>query len=177
MERYRRNSLRDAGLFDLAAVYDYVPENMAKAAEEEGAAPCASYEELLDFPGLEGIVISTGAKFHAEQALAAAERGLHVFVEKPLCATPEEMHALLEAAQAHRRGHRRGPCGPQLAAAWRVTIQRLIDTGELGSHRRLRDHHRAQRRLLMKPDRVARRSGQEPRRHALPVRRPQPCMS
>jgi predicted dehydrogenase len=129
---HRRWTLRETGLFDLAAMYDYAPENLAKAAQEEGAAPCGSYEELLDFPGLEGIVISTGAKFHAEQALAAAEHGLHVFVEKPLCATPEEMHALLECEK--RTGVIFGVGHTDHSAqGLALTLKRLIDSGELGT--------------------------------------------
>ncbi len=128
---HRRHTMRATGLFDLVAVHDYVSENMAKAAEEESAASCETYEELLDFPGLEGIVISTGAKFHAEQAIAAAERGLHVFVEKPLCSTPEEMHALLEcqkrAGVVIGVGH-----GDHSASGVARTIKRLIESGELG---------------------------------------------
>jgi len=54
---------------------------------------------MLDAPDLEAVVISTGAKFHAEHVLAAMDRGLHVFVEKPLCSQPEEVRALLEAQQ------------------------------------------------------------------------------
>ncbi len=129
---HRRRTLRETGLFEMLAVYDYVPEHTAKAAAEENAAPCASYEELLDFPGLEGIVISTGAKFHAEQAIAAAERGLHVFVEKPLCSTPEELHALL-ACQKRTGvvigvGH-----SDHSSHALSRTIKRVIDSGELGT--------------------------------------------
>jgi predicted dehydrogenase len=128
----RRKTLRETGLFDLAAVYDYVPERLAEAASEQGAGACDSYEELLDFPGLEGIVISTGAKFHAAQVLAAAERGLHVFVEKPLCSTPEEMHALLECRQRTGVvigvGH-----SDHRADGLARTLKRLIDSGELGA--------------------------------------------
>jgi predicted dehydrogenase len=129
---HRRQTLRETGLFDLAAVYDYVPENMAKAAEEEGAVPCASYAELLEFPGLEGLVISTGAKFHAEMVLAAAERGLHVFVEKPLCSTPEEMHALLDCEK--RTGVVMGVGHADHSADGLArTLKRLINSGELGT--------------------------------------------
>ena len=129
---HRRHTMRATDLFDLAAVYDYVPENMAKAAAEENAAPCGSYEELLDFPGLEGIVISTGAKFHAEQAIAAAEHGLHVFVEKPLCSTPEELHALLECQKRTGVVIGVGHSDHSSSGVSR-TSKRLIDSGELGT--------------------------------------------
>ena len=56
--------------------------------EEAGAA--LSFEAMLDVPGLEAVVISTGVDSHAAFAIAAMRRGLHVFVEKPLCSTVEE---------------------------------------------------------------------------------------
>jgi predicted dehydrogenase len=129
---YRRARMRETGLFDLVAVFDKNLDTSQCAAAEEGATPCASYEELLNTPGLEAVVISTGAKFHAEQMLAAMEIGLHVFVEKPLCSTPQEMDALL-AAQAESGvvvgvGHH-----DLWSERYARHIKQMIDGGELGS--------------------------------------------
>ena len=128
---YRRERLRETGLFHVLAAYDLNPKALAAAQRDDGAQPMASYEELLAFPGLEAIVISTGAKFHAEQALAAAERGLHVFVEKPLCSTPAEVQALLDVQRRKRvvigvGHHDHHTCGTSR------TIKKLMDTGDLG---------------------------------------------
>jgi predicted dehydrogenase len=105
---------------------------MQQAAHEDGAKPCRSYEELLDTPDLEAVVISTGAKFHAEQALAAMERGLHVFIEKPLCSTPDEVQALLQAQEKYSVvagvGH-----NDHAHDAISLTIKNKIDSGELGA--------------------------------------------
>jgi predicted dehydrogenase len=62
----------------------------------EGAL--ASYEELLDFE-LDGIVIATPSALHAEQALAALERGLPAFVQKPLGRTAAEVRTVVAAAE------------------------------------------------------------------------------
>ena len=129
---HRRALMRKSGLFDLVAVYDRNPEAMACAEREDQAKPVESYAALLQTPGIEAVVISTGAKFHAEQILAAAELGLHVFVEKPLCSTPGEVAALLEVQRrtgvviglghADHRHH-----------AISLTIKKLIDSGTLGT--------------------------------------------
>lgn len=148
---HRRRTMRETGLFELVAAYDYNPEALAQAEAEDGAVPVGSYEELLDYPGLEAIVISTGAKYHAEQAIAAAERGLHVYVEKPLCATPEELHALLEV---QRRtgvvigvGHDDHSSNPVS-----LTIKQKIDSGELGAIAAFEETTAHSGGLLMKPD-------------------------
>jgi predicted dehydrogenase len=91
---HRRGTMRDSGMYDLLGSYDLNPEAMAAAEREDGAKPCGSYEELLELPGLEAVVVSTGGKFHAEQAVAAMRAGKHVFVEKPLCSTQAEVEEL-----------------------------------------------------------------------------------
>lgn len=50
------------------------------------AALFADYAELLAGPGLDAVVISVPPALHAEVALKALERGLHVYIEKPLAA-------------------------------------------------------------------------------------------
>lgn len=92
----RRKYLRESGLFELVACYDLRPEAMEQCRIEDGAEPCGSYEEMLARPELEAVIIATGACDHAEQAVAAMERGLHVFIEKPLCSTPEELRQIVE---------------------------------------------------------------------------------
>ena len=128
----RRDRMRESGLFDLVAAYDLNADAMAQAEAQDGAKPCASYEDMLDTPGLEGVVISTGAKFHAEQMLQAMRRGLPVFVEKPLCATPDEMRDLLrtqrETGVAVGMGH-----ADHSTEKYSRRIKELIDSGEIGT--------------------------------------------
>jgi predicted dehydrogenase len=127
----RREIMRETGLFELVACYDLNPAAMARCQAEDGARPVGSYAELLATPGIEAVIISTGAKFHADQILQAAERGLHVYVEKPLCASAAELAAVLNAQR--RRGvvigvghndHRHDPVSQR--------IRDLIESGTLG---------------------------------------------
>lgn len=129
---WRRTNMRNSGLFELVAAYDLNQQALEQCQAEDGATPVGSYGELLDYPGIEAVIISTGAKFHAEQAIQAAERGLHVYVEKPLCSTSEEVAALLEVQRktgvviglghADHRNH-----------AISRTIKEYIDDGRLGT--------------------------------------------
>jgi predicted dehydrogenase len=70
------------------------------AAIADPAVPDAipSLEELLELD-LDGVVIATPSALHAEQAIAALERGLPVFVQKPLARTADEARAVVEAAR------------------------------------------------------------------------------
>ena len=128
---YRRERLHESGLFDIVAAYNRSREPLLELQKSEGIKPAFTYEELLAEPGLEAVIISSGASFHAEQALAALNRGLHVFVEKPLCSSPEEMHALLEAQK--RTGLVVGVAHADHAHdRVSLTIKDLIDSGTLG---------------------------------------------
>jgi len=57
-----------------------------------------SLDDLLE-EDLDGIVIATPSALHAEQAIAALERGLAVFCQKPLARTAAETRAVVDAAR------------------------------------------------------------------------------
>jgi predicted dehydrogenase/threonine dehydrogenase-like Zn-dependent dehydrogenase len=65
-----------------------------------GAQYCTSdYEEILNNPAIQVVVIVSRNQQHATQALAALQAGKHVFVEKPMALTEEECRALYRATQ------------------------------------------------------------------------------
>jgi len=59
-------------------------------------------KELLVDPTVDLILIGTPHHLHAEQAEAALTAGKHVFVEKPLCLTRDELHAVEMALEKSR---------------------------------------------------------------------------
>ncbi|MDQ3890792.1 MAG: Gfo/Idh/MocA family oxidoreductase [Actinomycetota bacterium] len=84
--------------FELAAVVDpsaTVREALRRRYGLEAAY--AGYRELLDGTRLDALLISSPAQTHAEVTLAALERGLHVFVEKPMCITLADADRIVEA--------------------------------------------------------------------------------
>jgi predicted dehydrogenase len=61
-----------------------------------GAAVAGSFEELLGRPEVDVVSIASFDDAHAAQVSAALAAGKHVFVEKPLCRTPEELRRIKE---------------------------------------------------------------------------------
>ncbi|WP_425257293.1 Gfo/Idh/MocA family protein [Rubrivivax sp. RP6-9] len=96
-----------------------------------GVAVHAGAEALLAQPGLEAVVLCTPHQQHAAQIVAAAEAGLHVFCEKPLCLTLADAERAVAACQARGRvlgiGHERR-FEPEVVALWQ-----LIAAGTLGT--------------------------------------------
>jgi predicted dehydrogenase len=86
--RSRLDAIAASGLAEVGAV-----------ADPALPGALASYEELLE-QELDGVVIATPSALHAEQAVAALERGLPVFVQKPVGRTAVEVERVVETARA-----------------------------------------------------------------------------
>jgi predicted dehydrogenase/threonine dehydrogenase-like Zn-dependent dehydrogenase len=68
------------------------------AADRFGFSWCAtSNEEVLGDDSINTIAIVTRPDLHARQVVAALRAGKHVFVEKPLCLTAEELSGIADA--------------------------------------------------------------------------------
>jgi predicted dehydrogenase len=101
--RSRMEALARGGAARVAAVADPQAEALEAAAEvAPGAGRAESLEELLEHQ-LDGIVIATPSALHADQAVAALERGLAVFCQKPLARDAAETRRVLAAARAADR--------------------------------------------------------------------------
>ena len=55
----------------------------------EGVKVYSDYEEMLSHEGLQAVVIASVTSVHAEQAIKAIQKGLHVLSEKPLSTNVE----------------------------------------------------------------------------------------
>lgn len=74
----------------------------AFAARHEAAAPVAAFSDLEKFlsdPELEAVIIASPDKLHAQQAIACARAGKHVFVEKPLATNADDAEAIVSACK------------------------------------------------------------------------------
>ncbi|MCB9769190.1 MAG: Gfo/Idh/MocA family oxidoreductase [Candidatus Omnitrophica bacterium] len=92
-------SILDTGNFEIAVCHDSNEENRRVFANEIECIEASSEEELLEHPGLHAVAIYTPNFLHADHAIRSFERGLHVFVEKPMANTVEESHRMLDAAK------------------------------------------------------------------------------
>lgn len=100
--RARMQALLESGVAEVVAIADLDAEVAHDAAQCAGAVACPSWSALLE-QELDGVVIATPSALHAGQAIAALERGLAVFCQKPLARTAAEAARVVVAAQAHDR--------------------------------------------------------------------------
>jgi predicted dehydrogenase len=90
--------LRDVPGAALAGVYDADAARAARVAEELGVRAFPALEDLL--AAVEAAVVAVPTTRHAEVALAALERGVHLLIEKPIASTLEEADRIVGAAEA-----------------------------------------------------------------------------
>ena len=80
----------------LVAVGHYNPSRFADIGAKFGV-PCFRQEELLTHPAVDAVCICTPSGRHAEQAIAAAQAGKHVLVEKPMALSLSDADAMISA--------------------------------------------------------------------------------
>src|SRR4051794_15341377 len=87
---------------EVAAICDVYEPNLERGLANAGKAgshpkPYRNYRQLLDDRDVEAVLIATPEHWHAQMVLDAIAAGKDVYVEKPLCHTPEEGVRLVEA--------------------------------------------------------------------------------
>jgi predicted dehydrogenase len=116
--RRRLDAVAASGVAEVAAIAD---------PAVDGAL--GSLDELLD-ADLDGVVIATPTELHAEQTLAALERGLAVFCQKPLALDAAAARRVVDAARDADALLAVDLCYRHTEAARRAG--ELVRSGELG---------------------------------------------
>ena len=129
-------SLRETGRAEIVAIARRNPDRLAQAqAELQIPAVFTDWREMLDKTKLDAVVVSTPPNTHAEPTVAALERGLHVFVEKPIALTAADAQRMRAAAAAADRTLMVG-YNARGMGSWR-TIKRLLSQGAIGTLRQV----------------------------------------
>ena len=106
------------------------PERAQAFATKPGLTLIGDYAAALADPGIDAVVLATPHTQHAEQVVAAARAGKHVFTDKPFALTAASAEAAVAACAAAKR---------VLAVGfnWRYQpalqeIRRMVQDGRLG---------------------------------------------
>lgn len=90
---------KDAAVTPAAVCDVYEPNLEAGLSEAKGAKAYRDYRQLLDDRGIGAVIIATPEHWHHRMLLDAIAAGKDVYVEKPLCQTPEQGVELVNAAK------------------------------------------------------------------------------
>ena len=86
--------------------------------------------DLLDDETLDAVIVALPHPLHAEAGLAVLERGLHLFMQKPLCTTMDEADQLVTATES--RLDQIVFCRPSFSATV-YEMRRQIKSGAIGN--------------------------------------------
>lgn len=99
------NAAFKAGGVECVALCDVDSRHLKQSADEveekQGTRPKTfkDYREFLEVPELDAVIIATPPQWHALNFLAALEKGLDIYCEKPLSYDIREGQAMVETAQ------------------------------------------------------------------------------
>jgi myo-inositol 2-dehydrogenase / D-chiro-inositol 1-dehydrogenase len=85
---------------ELAAVADLDADRAAELAAAAGARAYGDWSQMLDAEALDAVVVCTPPMAHRDPCLAAVERGLAVYLEKPVARTRDDARAIAAAVWA-----------------------------------------------------------------------------
>ena len=116
---------------NLVTCYSRHQEKRDAFAADFECESAASFEAALEHRDVQGVLLLTPNNVHAEQAIACARQGKHVFVEKPIADTLSDGRKIREVCEAAGVVLFVGHAFRRLGAARKV--KQLLDEGALGS--------------------------------------------
>ncbi|UNI15410.1 hypothetical protein JDV02_001945 [Purpureocillium takamizusanense] len=111
-KRHALNFLNRTPRAELVAAFSPDQEELAWGKvnlEPYGVTLYDDYQKMLEHPGLNAVVIGTATSVHAEEAIQAMRKDLHVLCEKPLSTNINVCRDVV--AEARKRPHLKVMCG------------------------------------------------------------------
>ncbi|MET0491673.1 MAG: Gfo/Idh/MocA family oxidoreductase [Actinoplanes sp.] len=132
-QAYARHAV-STGQARVIAVAEPDPGRRAAAAEEFGVAPEHVYESwtgLVAEPRLaDAAIVATQDRMHRDPAIALADLGYHLLIEKPLAPTEEDAAAIVDAAL--RNKVIAAVCHVMRYTPYTRLVKGLVDSGRIG---------------------------------------------
>ena len=119
----------------IGAVCDIDPsarDSAQSVARGDNPGSLADYRDLLRREDIDAVLIATPCHLHAEMAAAALEAGKHVYCEKPLAISADQVRLVVDAA---RRSSAVFQIGQQLRSSPHIrgVVRAIHETGLIGT--------------------------------------------
>ena len=115
---------------EVAAVCGPNQEKATALAAGHHATAYPDLDSFLAHKPMEMVIVGSPSGLHADQGIAAAKRGLHVLLEKPIDISTSKADALIAACD--RAGVRCGVIFQERFQRASLRLKRLVDEGALG---------------------------------------------
>ncbi len=131
ISEFQSRAIADLDTARVIGYFDTVAELARKRAEQFGTRAFVSLDELLAHPEVDVVSICTPSGVHLEPAVAAADAGKHVMVEKPVEVTTERIDRIVDACR--RAGVTLGAIFPRRFFDTSRILKEAIDAGRFGT--------------------------------------------
>lgn len=106
------------------------PERTGAFAAQYGVQPYTDFSTMLRDGAVQMVIVCTPHPQHAEQAIMAAEAGVHVLIEKPMAITVAECDQMIAAA--HKNAVKLGVISQRRLYPSALRVREAIDSGKIG---------------------------------------------
>ena len=131
--RYHANAIKEIPGARVAALVSRTLKNASDLLKETGIPACpvfSTIEESLKARGVDAVIITTPSGAHREPALAAANAGKHVVVEKPLEITGSRCQDIIDACD--RAKVRLCTIFPSRFGDANAALKQVVEAGKFG---------------------------------------------
>ncbi|HNP71407.1 MAG TPA: Gfo/Idh/MocA family oxidoreductase [Kouleothrix sp.] len=130
--RYAQLHPEAARIVAVAEPRDFQREQLAQQHGLSGDQVVRDWRALAERPRFaDGAIIATQDAMHAEPAIALAERGYHILLEKPMAPSAAECRQIVAAVQ--RAGVIFAVCHVMRYTRYTQALKRLLDAGRVGT--------------------------------------------
>lgn len=129
---FHTRAINDLPNANVVAAFSRNPKNGEKIREiaKQGCEIYSDYTNFLAHPGLDVVCVCTPSGAHLEPAVAAAQAGKHVVVEKPLEINLQRCDAIIQACE--KAGVRLCAIFPSRFSPANLQLKAAIDSGRFG---------------------------------------------
>lgn len=114
----------------LEAICDVSEKNLKMAADKYKVKACSDYREMMDSSKLDSVIITTPDFLHRDPVIYAANKGLHIMVEKPFSTSSAECREMVDAIEKNKVS-----CLVAFENRWNfpmLAVKERIENGEIG---------------------------------------------
>ncbi|MGI6537329.1 MAG: Gfo/Idh/MocA family protein [Caldicoprobacterales bacterium] len=124
------NAIKQYPKAQLVSVSEPVQVTLDQCTEKFDVKGYKDYKEMIEQEDLDAIIVATPDFAHCDIAIRAAEKGIHLLVEKPFATSSDEAKAMLEVVEKSRV-----KCMVGFENRWNmpfVSIKDAVGQGEIG---------------------------------------------
>lgn len=130
--RYAQHYPGAAQIVAVAEPRDFQREQLAALHNIPAANVVHDWRALAERPRFaDGVIIATQDAMHTEPAIAFAERGYHLLLEKPMAPTADDCRQIVAAVQ--RNGVMLAVCHVMRYTRYTQALKRLVEAGRIGT--------------------------------------------